>query len=188
MRRLAIGLLALVPNLALAHAGNGSGFEAGLTHPVLGLDHLLAMVLVGVLAGQIGGKAMWQIPATFVALMTAGGVVGMLTLELPFVELGIMLSVVLLGIVVAVGQRVPRMLGLVIVAFFAVFHGHAHGTEMPNLAQPLMYALGFIVGSASLHIIGLMLVQLAHKVGNGALLCRFAGAVCVGMGLQMLIG
>ncbi|HQS11097.1 MAG TPA: HupE/UreJ family protein, partial [Xanthobacteraceae bacterium] len=127
------GALALAPSLAFAHTGVGAthGFVHGFMHPVTGLDHVLAMVTVGILAWQMGGRAIWLLPASFVTLMAVGGALGMSGFDLPYVETGIALSVVVLGAAVAMGVKAPLAFAMGLVGMFAVFHGHAHGAEMP---------------------------------------------------------
>lgn len=122
----------LTPTLAFAHTGVGDthGVVHGFMHPVTGLDHILAMVTVGILAWQLGGRALWALPTAFVAAMMVGGALGVAGVDVPFVELGIALSVVVLGAAVALGVRAPLAFAIGLVGFFAIFHGHAHGTEM----------------------------------------------------------
>ncbi len=154
---LATPLLVLTAGVAEAHTGIGStsGFMNGFLHPVGGIDHILAMVMVGVFAAQLGGRAIWLVPASFVTVMAFGGALGVAGITVPFVELGIGLSVVVLGAVVALRLHpaVPVAMGLV--GFFAVFHGYAHGAEMPESAAGLAYGLGFMAATALLHAAGL---------------------------------
>ncbi|UTW53537.1 HupE/UreJ family protein [bacterium SCSIO 12827] len=142
---------------ALAHTGvaAGSGFAAGFAHPVLGLDHVLAMVAVGILAAQMGGRSLWLVPAAFVAMMAVGGLMGVAALALPFVEIGIVGSVVVLGAVIAAGRQLPAALAMVLVGALALFHGHAHGMEMPVTASGLEYGIGFMAATAALHMAGI---------------------------------
>jgi urease accessory protein len=133
-RALAI-LVLLAPGAALAHsgpAGHSHGFADGFMHPLGGLDHLLAMIAVGMLAAHLGGRALWQVPASFVALMAAGGAIGFAEIRLPYVELLIAASVVVLGALVAFRANVPLIAAMAIAGFFAIFHGHAHGAELPD--------------------------------------------------------
>jgi urease accessory protein len=171
--------LTLAAQPALAHTGVGSvsGFAAGFGHPVGGLDHVLAMVAVGILAAQQGGRALWLVPAAFVAMMMAGGALGVAGAALPYVEIGILGSVIVLGMVIAAGRRMPVALAMALAGAFAVFHGHAHGTEMPLNASGLSYGAGFVLATASLHIAGLgfglgvtkLVRPLALRVGGGAM-------------------
>lgn len=148
-------LMVLVPGIAGAHGNaGGSGFVSGLNHPVFGFDHLLAMITVGLLSAQMGGRAIWTVPATFVSVMSVGGMLGMKGIGLPMVELWIAFSVLALGSALAAARKLPVSVAMGFVGFFALFHGHAHGTEMPRIAEPAMYALGFCAATAGLHILG----------------------------------
>jgi urease accessory protein len=133
----------------------GAGFPQGFLHPLLGLDHELAMVGVGFWAGQIGGRARWLVPLAFVAAMIVGGVLGLAGVTLPGVELGIGASILLLGILIALRSHLPLAVSMGSVAAFAIFHGMAHGAEAPEAAAPLLYCLGFILATAMLHAIGI---------------------------------
>lgn len=183
---------AAVPTAALAHPGHGEagGFLAGLGHPVGGLDHVLAMVMVGVLAWQIGGRALWLAPATFVAVMAVGGALGVAGVEVPFIEVGIALSIVVLGAVVAFATKAPTAALLALVGFFAVFHGHAHGAEMPESAGGLAYGAGFMIGSALLHLAGLGLGYAVGRVGarTSPLAARAVGGGVAVLGVGVLAG
>ncbi len=196
-RRLSRALLALAAFAgsglpAFAHPGIGGahGFAHGFAHPLGGLDHTLAMVAVGLLAVQIGGRALWMLPATFVAAMAAGGALGVAGVPLPFVEIGIAGSVLVLGAVVAFGRALPLPAAMALAAVFAVFHGHAHGTEMPADASGLAYGLGFMVATGLLHTAGLALGlaagRLAERAGPAAL--RLGGAAIAVAGLGLIAG
>jgi urease accessory protein len=182
----------LAPGAALAHgeAGHATGFAAGLSHPISGLDHVLAMVLVGVLAYQLGGKALWAVPTAFLGLMGLGGALGAAGLPLPYVETGIALSVIVLGAIVTLGVKAPIAVAAGVVGLFALFHGTAHGAEMPETAAGLGYAAGFLLSTAILHLAGLGLgaVTGAAERRTGPLLTRTAGAVATLAGLGMLTG
>lgn len=186
------GLLAAVPGAAFAHTGVGAthGFAAGFGHPVTGLDHVLAMVTAGLLAGQLGGRAIWAVPCTFVALMAVGGILGISGIDVPFVELGIALSVVVLGAAVAFGIKAPLALAMASVGLFAIFHGHAHGAEMPEDASGLAYGLGFVLATGLLHLagIGLGLAIGALDGSKGRVLVRTAGAAVAVAGLGLVSG
>jgi len=183
-----IGMMLTLPNIAYAHevAGDG-GFMSGLSHPVLGFDHLLAMLSVGILSAQMGGKAIWKVPATFVVVMLVGGILGIKGIEIVSVELGIALSVFALGISIASEKKLPALLAMFFVGFFAVFHGHAHGSEMPYLAQPTFYACGFIVGTAGIHIGGVLIGVIAQKFNSGVQLLKYLGASIAGIGFYLMI-
>ena len=185
--------LALLPSLAYAHAGIGEadiagygGFMHGLTHPASGLDHLCAMLAVGLWAAQMGGRSIWAMPLIFVFVMALGGALPLLGIGLPFVEQGILLSVLLLGVLIAAPVRLPLWLSGGMVGLFALWHGYAHGTEMPAASSGIGYALGFLLATASLHVIGIAsglgMQRLAREriiraAGAGIALC---GGVSVG--------
>lgn len=187
-----LGACVLAPSLAFAHTGVGQtvGFVHGFTHPVSGLDHVLAMVLVGVLAWQLGGRAPWLVPTTFVSVMAAAGALGMMGISVPFVEAGIASSVIVLGAVVALGIRAPVAIAAGVVGLFAIFHGHAHGSEMPAAAGGITYAAGFMLATAALHIAGIALGYLVGKVTErqGAIVTRWAGGLAAVAGIGLLAG
>ena len=177
---------------AFAHVGveHTHGFAQGFLHPIGGLDHVLAMVAVGLFAAHLGGRALWLVPATFVALMALGGFVGMSGVEIPFVEAGIATSIVVLGFMVALQASVPVVVAMGLVGFFAVFHGHAHGFETPADASALGYAFGFVAATASLHIAGVG-VGLALSKAGASLSTRAAqlgGGVMAVTGVFLLAG
>lgn len=183
-----LALLLLQASPASAHILSGeTGFMAGLKHPVLGLDHFLAMVSVGIISAQIGGRAIWSVPATFVAMMALGGIFGIENLTLPFSEYILAFSVFALGLSIAASRRMPIMLAMVFVGVFGMFHGYAHGIEMPHVAKPVPYALGFITGTASLHIAGVLIGVVSNWFKQGGTLLRYAGAIIAGMGLELII-
>lgn len=186
---IALGLAALLPpTLAFAHPGlhSGAGLIQGFAHPMSGLDHILAMVAVGLLAFQIGGRALWLLPATFVLVMAGGGALGAAGIEVPAVEVGIALSVVVLGAVVAGNIRMPFALTMAMVGFFAILHGHAHGSEMAQGVNGLVYAAGFMTATAVLHVVGIGAGFVVTRIGPAAI--RTAGAVAVVAGVGMLSG
>jgi urease accessory protein len=149
-------LLCLAPSVAFAHTGIGdaSGLSHGLIHPVSGLDHVLAMVTVGLFAAHLGGRALWLVPASFMAMMAVGGVLGFEGVGMPFVEVGIALSVIVLGATVALRWSPPLAGATGLVGLFALFHGHAHGAELPAGAAAADYAAGFLLATAGLHALG----------------------------------
>lgn len=181
-------LFTLIPSVAYAHTGTLGGFQAGLSHPVLGLDHLLAMVSVGVVSAQLGGRAMWLVPATFVLVMAIGGLLGMADVGLGAVEVGIALSVVVLGLSIANISRIPAFMIYGFVFLFATFHGYAHGLEIPELATSWAYIGGFMAGTAGLHLLGVGIGHFASKVPHGSTALKYAGAIVAGMGLHILLG
>lgn len=189
MKRFALALaVAGAASPALAHTGVGAvhGFGAGLMHPLTGVDHLLAMVAVGLWAGLVGGRARWAYPLAFVAMMVIAGLWGMSGASLPGVEIGIAVSVVILGLAIALRSTPPLAAGAAACAIFAIFHGHAHGAELPEGASSLGYALGFVLATVALHGIGLALAgQLAARA---PILARVAGGGLVLAGVAILAG
>ena len=191
-RFLLLAMLVLFPNVALAHTMSTSGFTSGLWHPVLGLDHLLAMVSVGIVSTQLGGRAIWTVPASFVLIMALGGYAGMQSFDfLPIesivvlIEQGITLSVILLGLAIALDKKISIAIAMLVCGFFGFFHGFAHGTEIPDVALSATYIAGFMVGTALLHIVGVGLGEIARRVPNGSTVLRYVGAVVMGMGLHI---
>ncbi|MBA1146473.1 HupE/UreJ family protein [Ectothiorhodospiraceae bacterium WFHF3C12] len=182
------GLL-LMPVTVLAHPGNlePSGLLAGIAHPLGGIDHLLAMFAVGIWAAQAGGRALWTVPATFVAAMAAGGLAGAAGLPLPGVELAIVGSVIVFGALVAFARRLPLPAGLALTGTFAVFHGQAHVAEMGAGGNPVLYGAGFLLATAALHLAGAGLGQVG-RIAWGANLIRGAGAVIGVIGATLLAG
>lgn len=184
MRKIALpAVLLCLPLFAQAHTGAGPAqdFSDGLRHPLYGLDHLLAMIAVGLWAAQAGGRALWAIPASFAGLMIVGGGLGMLHFPLPMVEAGILASVFLLGLLVAFAVRLPAWGGALLAGIFALFHGYAHGAEMPAAASGLSYAAGFLLATALLHLAGIAL-------GIGLKKIPFAPALRVAGALVLLGG
>jgi len=151
--------LLLAPSVAFAHPGHGEGGSllAGFIHPFSGIDHLLAMTAVGLFAAHLGGRALWAVPATFVAMMALGGVFGAAGVSLPFAETAIALSVLVFGFVIFSGMTPPVLAAMALVGIFAIFHGHAHGIEMPVSASGVDYGIGFMVATALLHGFGITL-------------------------------
>ncbi len=181
----------LVPAVSFAHDGASlpyGSFIGGLSHPVLGLDHFLAMVSVGVLSAQIGGRAIWTVPATFVAVMAFGGLLGYIDVGLTAIEAGIAISVLALGIAIAADRKLPISLAMSAVGFFAIFHGYAHGAEMPVVANSVTYAAGFLSGTAALHLFGVLLGDIARRNVHGNSVLRLAGGVIAGTGALFLVG
>ncbi|MCP4001541.1 MAG: HupE/UreJ family protein [Gammaproteobacteria bacterium] len=187
-----VSLIALLSSGAvLAHDGASlpyGSFMGGLTHPVLGLDHFLAMVSVGVVSAQIGGRAVWTVPLTFVLVMLFGGLLGWLYVGFTAVEVGIAISVLALGFAIAADQKLPVSLVMTVVGFFAIFHGYAHGAEMPTVANPYTYAAGFMAGTAVLHILGLVSGDIARHYQRGKLLLRFSGGAIASVGAVFFFG
>lgn len=173
---------------AEAHTGLGhvDGVVHGFLHPLGGLDHILAMVAVGVIAARIGGRALWLVPASFVTLMAVGAAAAMAGIGLPFVETGIGLSVLVFGLLLAAQPRLPVALAAAIVGAFAIFHGHAHGSEMGEDWSGYSYGLGFVAATALLHAAGIGIGLLAGRIGPAAI--RVAGAATAAAGVALLTG
>ncbi|WP_193335616.1 HupE/UreJ family protein [Devosia beringensis] len=190
--RLALAIVALSPTLAMAHTGAGDtmGFLHGFEHPLGGLDHVLAMLAVGVLAAVLGGRALWLLPLSFMSVMLLGFALGLMQVELPLVELGIALSSVAIGLGAMAGRPLPLAAAMALVGVFAVFHGHAHGAEMPATTEGLGYVAGFLAATALLHLAGLAgtmgLVRLAGQ--HARLISRLAGGVIALGGVGVLAG
>lgn len=168
-----------------------AGFSAGLAHPLAGIDHLLAMVAIGVWAVQLAERsgrvsALFLVPAAFVAMMAAGGIAAMSGLPLPQVETGILGSVIVLGLLIAVAPQTPVAAGMAIAGSFALFHGHAHGGEVPEAASATLYALGFLIATAFLHGIGIAL-GLVVQSGRSRLVGRLGGAGIAVAGVALYI-
>ena len=187
-----ISILLIIKPL-YAHTFTGmNGFYDGLSHPVLGLDHFLAMVCVGVVSSQIGGRAIWTVPSLFVLFMIVGGAAGLfieilaITLS-DIIEWGIIFSVIFLGLSVAIEKKLPTNIIMIAVAFFGSFHGLAHGIEMPWAANPLLFALGFSSGTAALHLfgVGIGLALIRNNFFN--IILRTLGFICALFGFYLII-
>lgn len=165
-----------IPSLAHAHVGIGhtSGLVHGLAHPIGGLDHVCAMLAVGLWAAQTGGRAVWLVPLTFVTVMALGGVLGMAAVPLAYTEPGIVMSLLVLGVLIAAAIRLPLAVSIAVVGVFALCHGYAHGAEMPQSASGLTYAAGFMLATALLHASGIGMALFAKGIGRAQWL-RLAG-------------
>lgn len=175
-------LLVALPAWAHEGGGQAAGFLSGMLHPVSGLDHVLAMVAVGLWGAQLGAPAIWLLPVAFPLVMAFGGFLGLVGVPVPGVEIGIALSAVLLGVLVATQSRPPLGVAVALVGFFAVFHGHAHGTELPEGASGLLYSVGFVIATGLLHATGIA-VGLVHRWERGRLALRGAGAAVTAAGV-----
>jgi urease accessory protein len=184
---LIILIVLLVPGLAQAHILSGEGgFVSGLTHPVLGFDHFLAMLSVGILSAQMGGRAIWSVPLTFVAVMAVGAFIGIQGIPVPGVEYGIAMSLLVLGFALAMEKKLMPVWAMICVGVFAVFHGHAHGNEMPQIVSPAIYALGFLMGTAGIHLAGVLIGVFSGRTAKGADILRFVGAGISGIGVHII--
>jgi len=186
MRRLALtAALALIAAPAFAHTGHSvGGLVDGALHPMLGLDHLLAMVAVGLWAAQLQGR-LWLLPATFMGAMAVGAGLALAGFEMPLVETGISGSIIVLGLAVAIGKRIPAAAAMGVVVAFALFHGFAHGAEMPELASPALYGLGFLAATGALHLAGVFGGLAATRLSAIAL--RAAGGAITLAGAALLL-
>ena len=179
----------LAAQSAMAHTGEGiqGGLISGFTHPLFGWDHVVAMVAVGLWGVFLGRPAIWILPVVFPIVMALGGAMGVAGMPLPAVEAGIALSGVILGLLVAFGARAPLWAAVAVVGGFAIFHGHAHGTELPDAASPYAYALGFVVATGLLHLAGIGFGALANRPW-GSYAVRAAGLVIAAVGAAFLTG
>jgi urease accessory protein len=184
--------LALVPTIASAHPGHEGAADLvhGFMHPLGGIDHILAMVAVGLLAARLGGRALWLVPASFVITMAVAGLAGMAGMVLTHVEVGIALSVLVLGAALALGVRMPVAAAVGMVGFFAVFHGYAHGIEMPESASGLAFGAGFVAATALLHGLGIALGLALGRAGEpfARPALRIGGVATALAGAVLLIG
>ena len=176
------------PVSALAHVGvtESTGLGQGFGHPFGGADHLLAMLAVGVWAAQMGGRSIWAVPSAFLVMVVVGGVLGITGVALPYVEQGILASILVLGVLIAGAFKSPTIVSAAIVGLFAVFHGHAHGSEIPLEAGLIFYTVGFALATTLLHVVGMALGLILRKL-DAARFMRLAGmailfgGICVGL-------
>jgi urease accessory protein len=184
-------LTTTVPAFAHVSVGPVDTFGHGFWHPLSGIDHILAMVAVGLFAANLGGAAIWLVPSAFVGTMIFGGALGYYGWPLPMVEEGIGISVVVMGLAIALGVRLPTIAAMALVGLFAVFHGHAHGSEGAGLGIAFLpYAAGFIVATALLHVSGIVLGLSLDRLGNtpSTILRRIAGTLGAIAGVSLLAG
>lgn len=182
-------IFALVATTAVAHTGEGinSGFASGFWHPILGWDHVVAMVAVGLWGAFLGQPAIWVLPVVFPLVMALGGALGIIGVPLPAVETGIALSGVVLGLLIAFAVKAPIWIAAVIVGAFAIFHGHAHGTELPEQFNAYGYAIGFVIGTGLLHLAGIAFGVLT-RMEVGRMAVRGAGGLIALVGAAFLFG
>lgn len=187
---LTVAALGLFATPALAHAGNGpvASFATGFLHPMTGVDHMLTMISVGTMAAVVGGRAVWSVPCAFLAMMMLGAVAGAWGMPLPLVEVGIGASVVVLGLATAFGRSLPEAAAVALAAVFAVFHGHAHGTEMAPTLSAAEYGAGFALATALLHASGLFGALLLRRrfKSLGANTVRLTGITVAAFGVGMV--
>jgi len=200
----------LISSVTHAHTYTGMiGFYDGLSHPVLGFDHFLAMVSIGIISAQIGGRAIWTIPSNFVLIMIVGGLIGIYAemnqllkssalneigrtfifadFLYSLIEIGILVSVIVLGLSIAIEKKLPVGITMIFVGIFGFFHGSVHGLEMPWAANPFLFALGFATGTATLHIFGVIIGYFAIKTKLSIVLLRMTGICFAGIGIYSLI-
>lgn len=186
--RLLLILLLCAPEPAAAHTevGVAGGLLSGFFHPLTGLDHLVAMVAVGLWGAQLGSPGIWVLPICFPTVMAVGGLLGIAGVPLPWTELVIAASALVLGFAVAIALRVPFWAAAIVVGVFAVFHGYAHGLELPGAANPLAYGIGFVVATGLLHALGI-LIGILTRWRTGAQAVRVLGAAIAGLGGLFLL-
>ena len=174
---------------AFAHSGEGmvGGFQSGVLHPIVGFDHLLAMLLVGIWGAQMGGNNIWTLPVVFPLVMAVGGFAGAAGLPLPGVETAIALSVIGLGLAVATAAKPPEWISLLVIGIFAIFHGYAHGAELPAAANAVAYGIGFVLATGLIHLtgIGFGLAAIGPMKGR---IARVAGGAMSIAGIYFLVG
>jgi len=178
-------VLLTAPAMAHEQQGQAAGFVTGLLHPVSGLDHVLAMVAVGLWGAQLGAPAMWALPVAFPLVMAMGGMLGFLGVPVPGIEVGIAASGIVLGAMVMFEVRPPLIVAAVLVGIFAIFHGHAHGTELPPAQSGLLYSMGFVIATGCLHAVGIG-IGTVHRWTWGRRLLRAAGAIVAGGGVVFM--
>lgn len=174
-------------SLALAHTGvdETHGSLIGLAHPFSGFDHWVAMVAIGLWAAQLGGRATWMVPISFVSVMAVSGILSMFIAPIPFIEGSITLSILVLGLLIAAAVRLPMLLSTIIVGVFALFHGFAHGSEMPANSDALIYTAGFITSTVLLNLVGIG-IAIASKHGGHTQWLRYSGALVIACGCTTL--
>ena len=181
--------LLVMTEASFAHTGEGitGGFLSGLTHPIFGWDHVVAMVAVGLWGAILGRPAIWILPIVFPVVMAFGAALGVAGIPVPFIEAGIALSGMVLGLLIVFLIKAPMAIAAVIVGLFAIFHGHAHGTELPESANPISYAVGFVIATGLLHLFGIVFGTLmASEAGKWAV--RAGGALIALVGAAFLFG
>jgi urease accessory protein len=192
LRLSAAAALALIPAIASAHPGHegAAGLAHGFMHPLGGIDHILAMVAVGLIAARLGGRALWLVPASFVITMAVAGLAGMAGIGLAHAEAGIALSLVVLGAMIALRLTMPVAAAMALVGFFAIFHGYAHGAEMPETVSGLAYGAGFLAATGLLHGLGIALGLTIDQSGEafGRRTLRLGGTAAMLAGAVLLIG
>jgi len=185
----ALILFLITLSTAMAHASgdNGSGFISGLTHPLFGWDHVTAMVAVGIWGAFLGRPAIWILPVVFPLVMAFGGILGISGVPIPAIETGIAASSIVLGLLIVFATRAPLWVAAIVVGAFAIFHGHAHGTELPNAASPLAYSIGFVISTGLLHLAGIAFGEVI-RLPKGDWILRAGGGMIALAGIAFLTG
>ena len=182
-----VAISSFAPAAALAHTGHdASGLAHGLVHPLTGVDHVLAMVAVGLLAAQYGGRALWLVPLSFVVAMAIAGAIGMVGIAAPVAEVGIGVSVVVLGLAIAFQLKPPTFVAMAAVGFFALFHGYAHGVDLPDGPTGHWFALGFLLATSLLHSTGVGLGLLLQREASSRRLIQAGGGAMALVGAAVL--
>jgi len=178
----------LISAVANAHGtvSGSSGFVSGILHPIFGLDHLLAMLAVGMISVKMGGKAIWYVPLFFIIVMFLGSNIGIYYPDIIDAEIGISLSILVLGLSLFITKRIPLFVIYIGVGLFALLHGHAHGVEMPFAGDPFYYALGFMSGSALIHLLSIGIMELVQKSSKSVLLTKIIASLISVFGLYYL--
>jgi urease accessory protein len=183
-----IACVCVIPQGAAAHIIQGAqgGFGSGFEHPLTGADHFLAMFAVGLWGAQMGGRPVWMLPVVFPLIMVVGGIAGMAGISLPGIEIGIAISILALGMAIALAWRPAEWVALVLIAFFAVCHGYARGAELPLAADPADYAIGFVVATGMIHLFGIGVGLGLNKPMGGSLARILGGMISIG-GIHFLV-
>ena len=161
--------------------------QSGWAHPLSGLDHILAMIAVGAWSAILGQRAIWLVPTFFVCFMLIGSLIGVAQFELPYTEQGIALSVIVLGCAIAIKGKIPTIFAALCTALFGIFHGFAHGYELPVIDDALLYISGFMLTTALLHVLGLVIGDHLLKSNVGKKILQFSGVVCTSLGVYILV-
>ena len=186
---LSLSLLLILSSAAFAHTGEGisGGFISGFLHPIAGLDHVTAMVAVGILGAFLGRPAIWVLPVVFPLVMAFGGILGIMGVPIPYIETGIAASSIVLGLIIVLALKMPLWVASVLVAAFAIFHGYAHGTELPGAANPMSYSVGFVISTGLLHLAGIAIGELIRWPA-GVIVARAVGGLIALAGVGFLTG
>lgn len=179
-----------MPLTALAHVESGvigdGGFVSGMLHPVTGLDHVVAMVAVGLWGAILGQPAIWMLPVAFPLVMAIGSILGIIGIPVPAIDIGVALSGIMLGAMVAAALRPPLTVAYILVSIFAIYHGYPHGVALPDFGMPLLYISGFVISTGMLHLSGIAL-GLLFRWRRGQLVVRASGGMITMVGIYYLV-